>query len=78
MTDNGSAYVSGAWRERCISVGLRHPRTRPYTPRTNGNAERFIQMLLRGWAYGFAYPTSVHRAHALSGWLRWTRPLSTD
>ena len=71
MTDNGSAYVSGAWRERCVLLGLRHLRTRPYTPRTNGKAERFIQTLLRSWAYGFAYPTSVHRARALSGWLRW-------
>lgn len=71
MTDNGAAYVSGAWRERCVLLGLRHLRTRPYTPRTNGKAERFIQTLLRSWAYGFAYPTSVHRARALSGWLRW-------
>jgi len=71
MTDNGSAYVSGAWRERCATRGLRHLRTRPYTPRTNGKAERFIQTLLRGWAYGYAYPTSVHRSRALSGWLRW-------
>ena len=71
MTDNGSAYVSGAWRRRCAELGLRHLRTRPYTPRTNGKAERFIQTLLRGWAYGLAYPTSVHRARALSGWLRW-------
>jgi transposase InsO family protein len=71
MTDNGSAYVSGAWRERCVGLGLRHLRTRPYTPRTNGKAERFIQTLLRSWAYGLAYPTSVHRARALAGWLRW-------
>lgn len=71
MTDNGSAYVSRAWRERCVERGLRHLRTRPYTPWTNGKAERFIQTLLRGWAYGFAYPTSSHRARALSGWLRW-------
>lgn len=71
MTDNGSAYVSGAWRERCSDLDLRHLRTRPYTPRTNGKAERFIQTLLRSWAYGYAYPTSVHRSRALSGWLRW-------
>ncbi len=71
MTDNGPAYVSHAWRERCGELGLRHLRTRPYTPRTNGKAERFIQTLLRGWAYGFAYPTSAHRTRALSGWLRW-------
>lgn len=71
MTDNGSAYVSRAWRDRCARLGLRHLRTRPYTPRTNGKAERFIQTLLRSWAYGFAYPTSAHRARALAGWLRW-------
>jgi transposase InsO family protein len=71
MTDNGAAYVSHAWRDACTAFALRHLRTRPYTPRTNGKAERFIQTLLRGWAYGFAYPTSVHRARALSGWLRW-------
>ena len=71
MTDNGPAYVSHAWRERCAELGLRHLRTRPYTPRTNGKAERFIQTLLRGWAYGFAYPTSRPSPRALSGWLRW-------
>ena len=69
MTDNGSAYVSSAWRERCAALGLHHLRTRHCTPRTNGKAERFIQTLLRSWAYGCAYPTSVHRARALSGWL---------
>ena len=71
MTDNGSAYRSRAWRERCEQLGLRHLRTRPYTPRTNGKAERFIQTLLRSWAYGCAYPSSAHRARALPGWLRW-------
>jgi transposase InsO family protein len=71
MTDNGSAYVSHAWRRCCAQLGLRHLRTRPYTPRTNGKAERFIQILLRSWAYAFAYPSSAHRARALSGWVRW-------
>ena len=71
MTDNGPAYRSHAWRARCGELGLRHLRTRPYTPRTNGKAERFIQTLLRSWAYGWAYPTSTHRTRALSGWLRW-------
>ena len=71
MTDNGPAYVSRAWRERCGELGLRHLRTRPYTPRTNGKAERFIRTLLGSWAYAFAYPTSAHRARALPGWLRW-------
>ena len=58
MTDSGSAYLSGAWRARCAERGLRHLRARPYTPRTNGKAERFIQILPRSWAYAFAYPTS--------------------
>ena len=71
MTDNGSAYRSRAWRERCQQLGLRHLRTRPYTPRTNGKAERFIQTLLRSWAYGFAYPSSACRTRALAGWTRW-------
>ena len=71
MTDNGSAYRSHAWRQRCAVQALRHLRTRPYTPRTNGKAERFIQILLRSWAYGLAYPSSAHRTRALGGWLRW-------
>ena len=71
MTDNGSAYRSAAWRRHCTARGLRHLRTRPYTPRTNGKAERFIQILLNTWAYAFAYPSSAHRTRALGGWLRW-------
>ena len=71
MTDNGSAYRSALWREACVAHALRHLRTRPYTPRTNGKAERFIQTLLREWAYRYAYPSSLHRTRALSGWLRW-------
>ena len=71
MTDNGSAYRSHARRQRCVAHALCHLRTRPYTPRTNGKAERFIQILLRSWAYAFAYPSSVHRTRALGGWLRW-------
>ena len=71
MTDNAATYTSHAWRRHCAAHGLRHLRTRPYTPRTNGKAERFIQILLRHWAYGFAYPTSAHRTRALVGWLRW-------
>ena len=71
MTDNGPAYISHAWRERCAALGIRHLRTRSYRPQTNGKAERFIQTLLRSWAYGFAYPTSTHRTRALFGWLRW-------
>jgi transposase InsO family protein len=73
MTDNGAACFSRDWRASCTELGLRHLRTRPYTPRTNGKAERFIQLLLRGWAgaHAFAYPTSAHRTRALPGWLRW-------
>lgn len=72
LTDNGVAYRSHhRWRETCASLGLRHPRTRPYTPRTNGKAERLIQTMLRQWAYRYAYPTGTHRTRALAGWLRW-------
>lgn len=66
-----AVYRSAAWRERCAERRLRHLRTRPYTPRTNGKAEQFIQILLRNWAYAFAYSTSAHRTRALAGWLRW-------
>ena len=71
MTDNGPAYRSHAWRQHCAAHDLRHLRTRPYTPRTNGKTERFIQLLLRSWAYAFAYPSSARRTRALIGWLRW-------
>ena len=71
MTDNGPAYRSHAWRQHGAAHDLRHLRTRPYTPRTNGKAERFIQILLHRWAYAFAYPSSAHRTRALIGWLRW-------
>lgn len=71
LTDNGSAYRSRAFRLACIESAVAHLFTRPYTPRTNGKAERFIQTLLRQWAYRYAYPTSTHRTRALPGWLRW-------
>ena len=71
MTDNGPAYRAHAWQQHCATHNLRHLRTRPYTPRTNGKAERFIQILLHRWAYAFAYPSSAHRTRALVGWLRW-------
>jgi transposase InsO family protein len=71
LTDNGVAYRAHRWRDVCGALGLRHLRTRPYTPRTNGKAERFIQTMLRQWAYRYVYPTSAHRARALPGWLRW-------
>jgi transposase InsO family protein len=69
MTDNGSGYVSAAFARLCRSAGLRHLRTRPYTPRTNGKAERFIQTLLREWAYRRPYATSQQRRDALPAWL---------
>lgn len=69
MTDNGSAYRSTVHALACRRLGLRHLRTRPYTPRTNGKAERFIQTLLRGWAYGAIYRSSEQRKSALWGWL---------
>jgi transposase InsO family protein len=69
MTDNGSAYRSHDWRHACGSLALRHLRTRPYTPRTNGKAERFIQTSLREWAYARPYATSLERTAALAPWL---------
>lgn len=70
MTDNGSAYISRDHAELCAELGIRHLRTRPYTPRTNGKAERFIQTLQREWAYGRPYRTSQLRQKALAPWLR--------
>jgi transposase InsO family protein len=69
MTDNGSAYVSTTHALACQQLGLRHLRTRPYRPRTNGKAERFIQTLLREWAYGRVYGSSAERTGALPAWL---------
>jgi transposase InsO family protein len=71
LTDNGSGYRSHAFRDLLADHGIRHIRTRPYTPRTNGKAEAFIRILQREWAYGLIYSTSSHRAKALPGWLRW-------
>jgi transposase InsO family protein len=69
MTDNGSAYRSRAFREACAQAGVRHLHTWPYTPRTNGKAERFIQTSLREWAYLQAYASSDERAAAMRPWL---------
>jgi transposase InsO family protein len=77
MTDNGSCYKSFAFRRTCKRLGLRHIRTKPYTPRTNGKAERFIQTSLREWAYAQAYESSVERKAELPSWLHrynWHRP----
>lgn len=77
MTDNGSCYKSFAFRRACKRLGLRHIRTKPYTPRTNGKAERFIQTSLREWAYAQPYQSSRHRRAKLPSWLHrynWHRP----
>ncbi|HVT29834.1 MAG TPA: IS481 family transposase, partial [Lacipirellulaceae bacterium] len=77
MTDNGSCYKAFDFRDACRERGLKHVRTRPYTPKTNGKAERFIQTALREWAYAQAYPTSNHRAKELPIWshrYNWHRP----
>lgn len=77
MTDNGSCYRSFDFRNACRDLGLKHIRTKPYTPKTNGKAERFIQTALREWAYAQAYSTSQRRAQELPFWLHrynWHRP----
>jgi transposase InsO family protein len=71
MTDNGSPYVSAVHAIACRALGIRHLRTRPRRPQTNGKAERFIRTLLTGWAYGAIYRDSRERTAALDGWL-WT------
>ena len=77
MTDNGSCYMSYAFSNACKDLGLKHIRTKPYTPKTNGKAERFIQSSLREWAYAKAYENSDQRASQLPIWLHhynWHRP----
>jgi transposase InsO family protein len=69
MTDNGSAYVSTAHAVACRALGVKHIRTRPYRPQTNGKAERFIRTMLREWTYAAVYGSSAERAAALSGWI---------
>lgn len=77
MTDNGPCYTSRAFAKACKSLKLKHIRTKPYTPKTNGKAERFIQTALREWAYARAYQTSDQRAQDLPLWTHiynWHRP----
>jgi transposase InsO family protein len=77
LTDNGSAYRSRAFAAECRRLGLKHRFTRPYTPRTNGKAERFIQTALREWAYARRYQNSTERSQSLPAWLHqynWHRP----
>jgi transposase InsO family protein len=69
LTDNGSAYIATVHAIACRRLGIRHLRTRPYRPQTNGKAERFIRTLLAGWAYGAIYGSSTERTAALDGWL---------
>ena len=73
MTDNGSAYVSHDWAKACgkDDLNVKHRRTRPYRPQTNGKAERFIQTLLREWAYGRLWQSSTARRRGLASWLRY-------
>jgi transposase InsO family protein len=77
LTDNGAAYRSRAFALACRELGLKHRFTRPYTPRTNGKAERFIQTALREWAYARTYQNSKQRSQELNSWLHqynWHRP----
>lgn len=71
MSDNGSGYVSRVFRATCAALHLRHLRTRAYTPRTNGKAERFIQTLLREWAYAEPYASSRERRRHLRPYLQY-------
>ncbi len=77
MTDNGSCYRSKAFRHACAKLDIKHIRTKPYTPQTNGKAERFIQTTIREWAYATEYHSSEERKADLPGWLHrynWHRP----
>jgi transposase InsO family protein len=79
MTDNGGGYISKAFRATCADLGLRHIRTKPYTPKTNGKAERFVQTSLREWAYARPYRSSAQRTAALQPFIHhynWHRPHS--
>ena len=69
LTDNGSPYRSAIHAIACRALGIRHLRTRPYRPQTNGKAERFIRTLVAGWAYGAVYRSSSERTAALDDWL---------
>ena len=71
MTDNGTGYRSKVHAAAIARLGIRHLRTRPYRPRTNGKAERFIQTMLREWAYGQPSPTAQQRRRALRRWLKY-------
>ena len=70
MTDNGSCYKAKDFAKACKALGLKHIRTKPYTPKTNGKAERFIQTSLREWAYAQPYTSSAERTETLKPWLQ--------
>ena len=77
LTDNGSAYISTVHALACRALSIKHTRTRPRRPQTNGKAERFIRTMLAGWAYGAIYRNSAERTAALPGWVErynWRRP----
>ena len=77
MTDNGSCYLSKAFARACKQLAVKHIRIKPYSPQTNGKAERFIQTALREWAYATAFEHSKQRYAALPAWLHrynWHRP----
>ena len=77
MSDNGACYKSHAFAKACRKLGIKHVRTKPYTPRTNGKAERFIKTAINEWAYARAYNTSDQRAENLKTWehnYNWHRP----
>jgi transposase InsO family protein len=79
MTDNGTGYRSKAFVQACLELGIEHVRTRPYTPKTNGKAERFVQTSLREWAYAQPYASSAQREAALQPFVHrynWHRPHS--
>ena len=80
MSDNGACYRSKLFRKACRALDLKHLFTKPYTPKTNGKAERFIQTSLREWAYARAYNSSQERVEELPRWLycyNWHRPHSS-
>lgn len=71
LSDNGGAYRSHLWRDTCLKLAVRHKRTRPYRPQTNGKIERFHRTLADGWAYARGYTSEAERRGALNGWLHY-------
>ena len=71
LSDNGGAYRSHLWRDTCAELGIRHKRTRPYRPQTNGKIERFHRTLADGWAYARCYTSETERRGELEGWLHY-------